>query len=157
MPAAYSYDLRERVVDTVEAGGSRRRAAGIFRVSVSTAVRWAKRVAETGSCAALPAGGDHKSRSIEAHKDWLLAQAKAEPDATLEEIRSRLNETHGLQKSVSCLWRFFDRHGVTFKKKRSSPLNRTGAVNRVSRPIEIMAASCMSLLSLVQESVQIRH
>ena len=125
MPAAYSHDLRERVVDTVEAGGSRRRAASIFKVSISTAIRWTKRVAETGSCAARPTGGDHKSGSIEAHKDWILAQVEAEPDATLEEIRARLHDTHGLAKSVSCLWRFFARHGVTFKKKRCSPPNRT--------------------------------
>ena len=51
MPAAYSGDLRERVVGSVEAGRSRRRAAGVSSVSVSTAVRWMQRVAETGSCA----------------------------------------------------------------------------------------------------------
>ena len=130
MPAAYSHDLRERVVDTVEAGRSRRRAAGIFRVSVSTAVRWMQRVAETGSCAARPTGGDHKSGAIEAHKDWLLAQVAAEPDATLEEIGAQLRNTHGLTKSVSCLWRFFARHGVTFKK--NALRRRTGPAGRKS-------------------------
>ena len=128
MPAAYSHDLRERVVDTVEAGRSRRRAAGVFRVSVSTAVRWMQRVTETGSCAARPTGGDHKSGAIEAHKDWLLAQVAAEPDATLEEIGARLRDTHGLKKSVSCLWRFFARHGVTFKK--NALRRRTGSAGR---------------------------
>src|ERR1700676_447324 len=77
MPAAYSYDLRERVVDTVEAGASRRRAADVFRVSVSTAIRWSKRVAETGTCAARPSGGDHKSRATEVHGAWLLALVAA--------------------------------------------------------------------------------
>jgi transposase len=116
VPAAYSLDLRERVVDTVGEGASRRGAAGLFKVSVSTAIRWAKRLATTGSCAPLPSGGDHRSKALEQHKDWLLALVKEEPDATLAEIRTRLADTHGLKKSASCLWRFFRRHDVTFKK-----------------------------------------
>ena len=56
MPAAYSYHLRERVVDAVERGSSRRRAATVFKVSAATVVRWTKRMAETGSFAAAPMG-----------------------------------------------------------------------------------------------------
>jgi transposase len=116
MPAAYSYDLRERVVDAVERGSSRRRAAVIFKVSAATVVRWTKRLAETGSFAASATGGDFKSKAVEAHKDWLLATVNGEPDLTLAEIQARLKSVHGLEKSLSCLWRFFDRHQVTFKK-----------------------------------------
>lgn len=71
MPAACSLDLRERVVVTAGEGASRRRAAGVFKVSVSTAIRWSKRLASTGRCARLPSGGDNRSKSIEEHKDWL--------------------------------------------------------------------------------------
>jgi transposase len=110
MPAAYSYDLRERVVDAVERGSSRRRAAVVFKVSAATVVRWTKRLAETGSFAAAPTGGDFKSKAVEAHKDWLLTTVNAEPDLTLAEIQARLKATHGLVKSLSCLWRFFARH-----------------------------------------------
>ncbi len=56
MPAAYSLDLRERVIGAVESGASRRRAATVFKVSVSSVIRWAKRVDETGSYAPLPTG-----------------------------------------------------------------------------------------------------
>ncbi len=131
MPAAYSLDLRERVVGSVEEGASRRRAAGIFKVSVSTAIRWAKRVSTTGTCARLPSGGDTKSKAIEQHKDWLLALVEAEPDATLEEIQTRLESMHALKKSRSCLWRFFRRHDVTFKKNAAR--RRTGPAGRESR------------------------
>jgi transposase len=126
MPAAYSLDLRERVVDTVEEGASRRGAAGVFKVSVSTAIRWTKRLTATGSCAPLPSGGDHRSKAVEQHNDWLLTLVGEEPDATLAEIQTRLADTHGLKKSQSCLWRFFRRHDVTFKKKHSTPPNRIG-------------------------------
>jgi transposase len=131
MTTAYSFDLRERVVGAVDEGASRRRAAGIFKVSVSTAIRWARRMAETGTCAARPSGGDHRSKVVEAHADWLLALNREEPDLTLMEIQTRLKETHGLTKSVSCLWRFFTRHGISFKKNRAR--RRTGAARRQRR------------------------
>jgi transposase len=130
VPAAYSSDLRERVVHTVGEGSSRRGAAGVFKVSVSTAIRWTKRLATTGSCAALPSGGDHRSKALEQHRDWLLALVGEQPDATLAEIQTRLSDTHGLKKSASCLWRFFRRHDVTFKK--NSARRRTGPAGRQS-------------------------
>ena len=75
MPAGYSLDLRERVVD---AGLSRCRWG--FKVSVSTAIRWMKRLATTGRCAPLASGGDHRSMALEQHKHWLLALVGEEPD-----------------------------------------------------------------------------
>jgi transposase len=119
MTVAYSFDLRERVVGAIEGGGSRRRAAGVFRVSVSTAIRWARRMAETGTCAAKPCGGDHRSKAVEAHADWFLELNRSEPDLTLAEIQTRLKDAHGLSKSISSLWRFFARHGISFKKNRA--------------------------------------
>jgi len=104
------------VIGAVEAGASRRRAAAVFKVSISTVIRWAKRVTETGSYAPLPSGGDHKSKDVEAHKDWLLSVITAKPDLTLEEIQGRLKAAHGLPKSQSGLWRFFARHDITLKK-----------------------------------------
>jgi len=52
MPGPYSLDLRERVVEAVDAGASCRAAAASFRVSVSTVVKWAQRWRATGSVAA---------------------------------------------------------------------------------------------------------
>jgi len=45
----YSMDLRDRVGLSVEGGLSRRSAAGIFRVSLSTVVSWVKRLRESGA------------------------------------------------------------------------------------------------------------
>ena len=67
MPGAYSADLRERVVDAVSAGRSRRGASAAVKVSVSSAIRWAQRFNETGSWQAKPTGGDRRSQAIEAH------------------------------------------------------------------------------------------
>jgi transposase len=119
MPAACSHDLRERVVAAVAGGVSRRHAAHQFKLRISTVIRWVARLAATGSCAAAPSGGDHKSKAVEMHKDWLLDLVKAEPDLTLTEIHIRLHATHGLKQSFSCLWRFFARHDISSKENSS--------------------------------------
>jgi transposase len=131
MAGAYSADLRERVIGAIAAGGSCRAVARVFRVSASSAIRWAQRVRDSGSFAAKPTGGDVRSRGIEAHKDWLLALIAAEPDLTLEEIRGRLAVEKSFKASVSVVWRFFRRHGISFKKRPCTPPNRTA---RMSRP-----------------------
>ena len=43
MPKPCSLDLRERVLETVEAGASRREAAERFEVSASSAIKWMQR------------------------------------------------------------------------------------------------------------------
>jgi hypothetical protein len=57
MPNPCSLDLRERVLDAVETGASRREAAERFEVSPSSAIKWMQRWHETGSVAAKPTGG----------------------------------------------------------------------------------------------------
>ncbi len=57
MPKAYSGDLRERVIEAVERGASRREAAERFEVSVASAVKWLQRWREEKSAAAKPRGG----------------------------------------------------------------------------------------------------
>src|SRR5438552_9305937 len=54
MPKAYSGDLRERVIEAVETGASRREAAERFEVSVSSAVKWLQRWRESRSAAPKP-------------------------------------------------------------------------------------------------------
>jgi len=113
MPKPYSQDLRERVVRAVEAGASCHEAAAAFEVSPSSAIRWVARWRQTGSAAAKPMGG--KRSPLDAHKPWLLELIAAEADLTLREIRSRLRQ-RGVTASASSVWRFCDRHDITFKK-----------------------------------------
>ena len=40
----------------------------------------------------------------------------AEPDLTLEEIRVRLRCQKKQKAGIGSIWRFFDRHDITFKK-----------------------------------------
>ena len=114
---AVSDDLRERVVEAVVLGGlSRNQAAARFKVSVASAVRWVKRFQTTGEISPAPSGGDRRSGRIEAHHDYLLGLIRRSPDLTLLEIQERLIANCGERFAVSVLWRFFDRHAITFKK-----------------------------------------
>ena len=120
-------DLRKRVVTAVgEEGMSCRAAARRFGVSFASAIRWVAALRERGSYAPLPMGGDTRSQRVEAHADYLLRLHRREPDLTLAEIRARLERTRGEKVSPSMIWRFFDRHDITFKKSRRTRANRTG-------------------------------
>ena len=103
-----------------------RAAARRFGVSFASAIRWVAALRERGSYAALPMGGDTRSQRVEAHGDYLLRLHRREPDLTLAEICARLERTRGEKVSPSMIWRFFDRHDITFKKSRRTRVNRTG-------------------------------
>ena len=119
---ALSDDLRRRVVETVVfCGLSRNAAAKRFDVSIASAVRWVKRFETTGEISPEPSGGDRRSGRIEAQRDYLLGLIRRKPDITLLEIQERLVENCGERFSVSVLWRFFDRHKITFKKRPRTP------------------------------------
>jgi transposase len=125
MPKALSGDLRERVIEAVEAGASRREAAERFEISASSAVKWLQRWRDHGVCAAKPRGG---SRSVlEDYGERILALVVEQPDRTLDEIVAAMRKRR-IPGSRSALWRFLDRHGITFKKKpagsRAAPSGR---------------------------------
>ena len=113
---ALSDDLRKRVVEAVvEDGLSRNAAAKLFKISIASAVRWVKQFETTGEISPQPSGGDRRSGRIEAHHDYLMGLIRRTPDITMLEIQERLIKNCGERFSVSVLWRFFDRHGVTFR------------------------------------------
>ena len=129
MAKAYSADMRLRVIDRVESGASRREAAEHYEVSPSTAVIWVKCFRETGRCAAKPRGGS--TSPLEKHADFLLALIELEPDLTLDEVVSVMRELK-MPGSRTAIWRFFQRHKITFKKKPAR--NGAGARGRSASP-----------------------
>src|SRR5271168_5492938 len=120
---ALSVDLRERVVGAVEGGMSRNAAAKRFGVSIASAVRWVARFKATGGISPCSIGGDRRSHRIEAHRNYLLGLIRRQPDVTLLEIQERLIANCGERFSSSVIWRFFDRHEMTFKKRPRMPRN----------------------------------
>jgi transposase len=124
MAKGYSKDLRVRVISIVTAGESAREAARLLDLGASTAIRWIERWTRTGSVEALPGTGHNRS-PLKAHEQWLLDLVAAEPDLTLEEIRARLGSAKKLKAGMTSIWRFYDRHGITFKK--NSARRRAGS------------------------------
>src|SRR5437764_4006925 len=114
MPKAYSGDLRERVIEAVETGASRREAAERFEVSVSSAVKWLQRWRERRSAAPRPRGGSISP--LEEFAAEVLALIGEQPDLTLVETVTELRKRR-IKTSRSSLWRFLDRHSITLKKK----------------------------------------
>src|SRR5271167_2365868 len=114
MPQSYSGDLRERVIGTVEAGASRREAADLFEISISSAIRWVQRWREEGSSEPKPRGGSRST--LEDYAGRILALVAEHPDWTLDEILAAMHKQR-IPGSRTALWRFLDRHGLTFKKK----------------------------------------
>jgi len=125
MPRSLSMDLRNRVVAAVDAGASRRQAAGRFGVSAASAIRWVALARRQGDVRPKRQGGDRRSRHIEDHGELILALVRKTPDMTLAELRSELAE-RGVSAAVTTLWRFFHRCGMTLKKRRRTPPSRTG-------------------------------
>ena len=116
MGRPFSVDLRDRVVAAVDSGLSRRKAADRFGVSISSAIRWTSLRRRTGDVRPKRQGGDKRSARIEAHAPLILDLVEAQRDMTLVALRARLAE-QGIAVAVSPLWRFFDRHQITLKKR----------------------------------------
>ena len=84
-------------------------------------MRWVKQFETMGDISPKPLGGDRRSCRIEAHHDYLMGLICRRSDITMLEIQERLINNCGEHFSVSVLWRLFDRHDVTFKKRARMP------------------------------------
>jgi transposase len=124
MARTLSEDLRSRLIAAVEGGMSRRAAAERFEVAAASAIRWVREWRATGATRAKPKGGDLRSHRIEAYRDIILAAIEAQVDITLVELSDMLRERYGAAFAPSTVWRFLDRHAMTFKKNR--PRQRAG-------------------------------
>jgi transposase len=125
MTAAYSQDLRNRVIDAVQEDGmSRRAAAQRFGVSESAAIKWVQRVERTGSRKPMGMGG-HRPEVLKPHHEFLMAVRAQQPDITLEALSRRLMAERNVKADTSMLSRYFRRHGITFKKRRWSRASKT--------------------------------
>ncbi len=127
MARALSCDLRERVVEAINQGLSRRQAAARFGVSPSSAIRWAALSRTTGDVAPKKQGGDRRSGRIEAQASFLLEEVAKAPDMTLAELQAKL-DPRGVRVGTTWLWRFFQRRRITLKKRRRMRPNRSAAM-----------------------------
>jgi transposase len=70
MPKLCSVDLRQRVIESIEAGASRREAAELYGLGPSVVVLWAQRWNATGTIEARPTG--ESVSPLENHAAFLI-------------------------------------------------------------------------------------
>ena len=118
--AAYSLDLRTRVLDDWDAGLKADDVAAKYRVSRAWVHRLVQRRRETGEIGPRPQTR-FRAQALAGREPHLRALVDAQPDRTLAELRAALPTT----ASLSSIWRALDRLGLTVKKngtrRRTTP------------------------------------
>lgn len=111
MAAAYSMDLRQRVMKDAEAGVSTAGLAERYHVSIAWVNALKQRKRDTGSIAPKKQT-KFRTRVLEGQADRLRAAVTAVPDATLAELRDALQTSAGL----ATIWRELNHLKLTLKK-----------------------------------------
>src|SRR4051812_29768306 len=134
MAKPYSMDLRERAVAAVlEEGMSCHAAAARFGVAASSAIKWVRRVRETGSAAPGQMGGHKPNILSGANRDWLLERVTT--DFTLRGLVAELG-TRGVKVDYVQVWRFVHAEGLSFKKKRAARRTTSARNRSAARAVE---------------------
>jgi transposase len=118
--AAYSLDLRTRVLADWDAGLGAEAVAAKYRVSRAWVHRLVRRRRETGSIAPRQQT-KFRARTLAGQDERLRALVLAVPDRTLAELREALPTT----ASLTTIWRALERLQLTVKKngtrRRTAP------------------------------------
>jgi transposase len=122
--AAYSLDLRKRVLRAWDRGMGAEAVAATYDVSRAWVHRLVQRRRETGSIEPRKQTKFRGRALSPEQEERLVNLITARPDATLAELREALPTSAGL----TTLWRAIDRWGLTVKKNRTR--RRTAASRR---------------------------
>jgi transposase len=114
MAAAYSMDLRTRVLKDADAGLSSNELAARYHVSRAWVDALKQRWRETGAFAPLKPTKFRRRALAPADADRLAALVVARPDATLAELRDAIPTPVGL----TTIWRTLRQRDFTLKKNR---------------------------------------
>ena len=132
--AAYSQDLRDRVLSGLERAEGATAIARRLEVSVRWVYQVKDRYERSGERGARRLGGYRRSRlaEMEAHiRAWLNERV----DLTLAELSARLAQ-HGVVIKTTALWHQLNKWGLTFKKnparQRARARRRAGRAARVA-------------------------
>ncbi len=115
MAAPLSQDLRQRLVQVIEAGTSARQAAARFAVSLTAVHRLMRRVRVTGSTQPSKIGG-YRQPLLAGHEDLLRELVAGRKGITLARIQAELVR-RGIEAG-STIWSTLRRLGLSHKKRR---------------------------------------
>ena len=125
MAKTYPQELRDRVLAAYDRGMKTKQIADTFLVSRAWARGVKQRRRETGQATAKPRGG---ATVIKINPGRLRELVAEHPDATAAELHALL----GVDCGVSAVDHALRRHGLTFKKRRSSPRSRTAPTSGIA-------------------------
>lgn len=127
MGAAYSQDLRDRVLGARDRGLKTKQVADLFQVSKAWVRRVIQRRRDHQETAPRPRGG---ARVIKVDLERLRQLVQEHPDASARELHGLL----GVACSVSAVDMALRRAGLTFKKRRSMRPSKTDPTWRPGVP-----------------------
>jgi transposase len=132
MTRPYSEDIRERALARADAGETVRSIAEALQISPSCVTKWKNLRRDTGGLSPGKIGG-HKKRVLSgANADWLRKRVRSGP-FTLRKLTREL-AARGIKTDVRAVWTFVHAEGLSFKKKRSIPPNKTVPTSPVNGP-----------------------
>src|SRR5262252_9417447 len=140
----YSQDLRDRIIQALEAGTETQQAiAARFCVSGSFVEKLWQRWRQSGSSAAKPHAGGRQG-TLKDHLERLRTEVAKQPDATLAELRDRIVAAQGPQVSRATICRALQRLRLPLKKSRFTPRSATRNASRRST-----SSACNALMNRV--------
>lgn len=120
MPAAYSVDLRQRIIDAYEAKeGSQRQLAERFKVSLSFVRDLMRRYREQKTVKPKPHGGGAVIKLGVEEQALIGEWIKQQPDLLLRELCERLEQERSIRVGISTLWRTLEQMNLSVKKNVS--------------------------------------
>lgn len=126
---AYSQDLRDRVFARDEAGERVGEIAEALCVSTSYVFKVLSRREQSGDVS-VGAQRCHVLPKLAGLHAAIQAEVAARPDATLAELCRWLARTHDVTASSALMHGTLRKLGLTHKKRRSTPPNRSGLMSR---------------------------
>lgn len=130
---AYSLDLRERVIATLQQGElTQPKIAAKYDISLRTVETWARQWRETGTIEPKP----HRrgpARTLQAHSATIRQAVATQPDITLAELSARVAAQTSVRASVSMMCRELQHLQLPRKKVTARQSARNGAGTTTAR------------------------
>jgi transposase len=118
-----SLDLRERILTSYDCKeGTRLDIAARYRVSLGMVKKLLQQRRRTGDIRARHSRSGRKPMILSGHEQQLEALLGRKPDLTLKELR----QATALKCSLPAIHYALQRMGLTYKKRHSTPVSRTG-------------------------------
>ena len=120
-----SLDLRERIVASYDhKEGTRDQIAHRYRVSLGMVKKLLQQRRRTGDIRPRHHRSGRKPMILEDHQRQMRALLVKKPDLTLHELRTAVT----LKCSLPAIHYALEKMGLTYKKRRSGPVSRTGQI-----------------------------